>query len=117
IGPEDVGPRSERDGGDLHDPPCVPIADDSYQAEQVLVDRRLFRRLERSGRLEPEVAFALQVVQLAEDLPVELVVDRQVIAPFDGLGKAEVELTQPYVAVDAADLVHGPNHRESRLLD
>ena len=117
VGAVDVGPGAERDGGDLHDPPGVPVADDPDEAEEVLVDGGLIARLQGPRGLETEVALPLQVVQLAEDLPVEFVLDREVLPALDGLGEAQVERPQTHVAEDPSDLVHGANQRGRRLLD
>ncbi len=106
LGAVDVRPRSERDGRDLDEPLPVAVADDAGGPEQVLVDRRLVLRPEAPRALEVEVALALQVVELAEDLAVLLVLDREVIAAFDRVRKAQLELAEPDVAEDPPDLFH-----------
>jgi len=116
LGSEDVGPGAERDRRHLDEPLPVPESDDPGDAEQALVDGRLVVGPERARGLEVEVALALQVVQLAEDLAVQLVDDRQVVAALDRLEEAEVELAEADVAEDPADLLHTRSEPAGRIL-
>ena len=108
LGEQDLRAGPERDRRELDEALAVAVADHPGGPEQVLVDRRVGAVPEEVGMLDVEVALAAEVVELAEDRAVDLVVDGQVVAPLDGAGQAQVEQAEPHVAVDAADLVHGP---------
>ncbi len=76
---------------------------------------RLFARLQRPRGLEAEVALALQVVQLAEHFAVELVDHGEVVSPLHRARQTELELAQPDVPEDAADLFHDAFHPAPRI--
>ncbi len=80
------------------------------------MDRRLLGRGERPRALKVEVALALDVVQLAEDVAVALVRHGEVVPALDRLGQAEMEVAEPDVPEDAADLVHKRDHAGGPLL-
>jgi hypothetical protein len=107
LGTENVRPGTERDRGELHQPLLVAVADDPRRAEEAFVDVPLVTGQQRARGLESEVAFPLQVVQLAEHLAVELVHDGQVVAALDRAPEAELELAEADVPKDASDLFHG----------
>ena len=109
-------PRPERDRRDLHDPLAVAVADDAGDPEEVLVDRGLLGRTEVAGVLEIEVALPLEIVELAEDLPVVLVLHGEVVAALDGGRERELELPEPDVAEDAAYGLHGAFYPGGPLL-
>ncbi len=114
FGPVDPGARPERDRRDLDETLAVPEPDDLRDAEEPFMDRR--RDLpapDLVGPLEVEVARPVEVVKLAEDPAVGFVLDGEVISALDRVGEADLEVPQPDVAEDDADLVHGVSSEEA----
>ena len=80
------------------------------------MDGRLVGRDHRPCALELEVALPLEVVQLAKDVAVHLVLHGEIVPALDRVDEDEVELSQSDIAEDAADLLHGPIQRGPRIL-
>ncbi|MFZ0891754.1 MAG: hypothetical protein WB778_00280 [Thermoplasmata archaeon] len=59
----------------------------------------------------------MEIVELAEDFAVvEFILDSEVVASLDRMREAELELTQPHVAKNTADLFHESDEREVGIL-
>src|SRR5208282_2890880 len=104
--PVDARSGPERDGGTLDDALIVAVADNPSYAQQALVDGRLVGGDHRPCAFELEVALPLEVVQLAQDVAVHLVLHGEIVPALDRVDEDEVELAQSYIAEDAADLFH-----------